>query len=116
MPFRLIPTAPNDGYTLKGRWAYSNVGFITFTYRPALPKRSYEYAAANKRTGEEKETEIIAIIAEHLIDWKGIVDESGQPAKVSLENLKRVPQPFLEHLLDCITGYHYEEMEKDEKN
>lgn len=117
--FRLLPTSPNDGYTRTGfwRWGEGPTQVIGFKYRPALPERAYEYGLASKRTGQEKTTETVALLGEHLVGINGVVDENGKSVlKITEDVLRRLPQPFLERALDCICGYTYEELADDLKN
>lgn len=110
---QLAPVAPDDGYTEKGEWKYRGE-LVTFMYRPALPKRVYKFAKANKRTEDEEFTVKAMMILEHVVSWEGI-GANGVPVPINADNLARVPVGFIEKMLDAIMGYTPDKLESDLK-
>ena len=89
---------------------------VTFSYRPALPVRAWEYGMAVKDTAAKQTNEVIKLLTDHVVSWDIEGDKDGETAEVNAANIKRCPRPLLEFFVDCICGYGPDAVEADQKN
>ena len=101
----------DDGYTLDGKTlaeyaGVKNLPIVTFRYRPALPEaiavRSYEYRMASSGKAELDST--AKLVAAHLVSWD-VTDAAGKDAAITVENIRKVPDPILGQLVDAIVTW-----------
>lgn len=101
----------NDGYNLNGR--VEPIGpwpAVAFVYRPALPERVQVYL--DERGSKARSDAAVKLLTDHLQSWD-VDDDRGQPAPATEANLRRVPFPVREKLVDFVCGY---QGSADEKN
>lgn len=106
-----------DGYTKTTTMpARFGMPAVTFSYRPALSQRAWEYAAAPKDTGAKHANEVVKLLTDHVVSWDIDGEKDGEVAEINAANLKLCPRPLLEFLVDCVCGYGPDEVEADRKN
>lgn len=118
-----MSTTINDGYTLdfhvpgRGPWSA-----INGKYRPALAEACYEYQEATKGVvgGKKRMAAALRLILgagtdPHIRSWDK-TDAQGNPVAVSEAELRKLPAPQIDKLLDIVSGYGLEEQEADQKN
>jgi hypothetical protein len=106
----------NDGYTFAGR--VEPIGpfpAVEVKYRPALADRVQQYIDASNRGGKERSDASVKLLTEHLVSWD-VLDDKGEPAAIVDVNLRRVPYPIREKLVDMVCGYAGKASADDEKN
>lgn len=106
-----------DGYTLdatipaKGPWPA-----VSIRYRPALYEEVMEYLAQVGRAPGKAQGKIaFAFLKEHLVGWD-IQNAAGNAAEVSVENIARLPQPYVQAMIDQVIGYGEAQEAQDLKN
>jgi hypothetical protein len=113
MPLSII----NDGYTLDGKLpARGPWPEVKFRYRPALAEDVYEHLNAMRQaSGRQQAKAAVDLLGKYLMSWD-IEDAKGEVAPVTVENLRRLPQPILAGLVDHVLGYGEAQHEADAKN
>ena len=123
-----------DGYTVEDKFRSKlfNLPEVVFKYRPALPEKVFDFMMARKETGRDQLRHIAEMLKYHLVSWdieddveeQVLNPDTGVQEKVkrvdvvpiSIDNLKRVPKPILEYIVDAVCGYTPAKAEADEKN
>jgi hypothetical protein len=95
----------HDGFTAEGKYPAGKhgLGAVEFAYRPALAEDVYAFQKQAKPTGAAHCQAICNVLLKHLISWT-VKSRGGEVAPLSLDNLKRLPYPILEHLIDTVFG------------
>jgi hypothetical protein len=104
MSRNVIPA--DDGYTRPGYIeAVERLhDSLEFTYRPMIPE---EVDAVDevvmKKPAREGNSVVRAAIQQHLVSWSE-VDEKGEPLRINLQNIRRLPWPVFNRLYKIICG------------
>jgi hypothetical protein len=100
----------SDGYTLEAQTpAISDAGYriptVTFAYRPAMPKALYDwrYRLRTSMSGHDELAATSKFVAAHLVRWD--VTDGKRPAKITAENVSKLPEPVLNFMADKITTW-----------
>ena len=109
----------HDGYTsdgkveAAGRWPELN-----FRYRVALPEAVFEYRRACRAGGKEELAAAVSLLKGQLVSWDAtlLADGKEEGAPVSPENIRRLPAPVLDRLVDLVCGYGPAQAAADAKN
>lgn len=106
-----------DGYTKTGRFPGKwGIPPVVFEYRDALPAAVNDFLAKIRNAdGAVKTKAQIGILCSQIQSWD-IEDEAGKQASVSEGNVRLLPHPLLEFLVDYVTGYKPDDAESDQKN
>jgi hypothetical protein len=110
MPALLI----HDGYTLD-----ATVRGLAVRYRPALPEAVFEYRRGLRGDAAAEAKATTHLLKEHLVGWDAQLrggDGVVRDADLSAENLRRLPPPLLEGLVDLVCGYGPAQQAADQKN
>jgi hypothetical protein len=111
-----MPLLIQDGFTLDGDIpARGPYPAVAFRYRPALAEDVYEYTQARVDSGKKRLEATVAIVAKHIVSWD-VEDGDKKPVPITPATLARVPQPYLDAMLDHVTGYAYVGQAADAKN
>lgn len=111
-----MPVFINDGYEKDGEVApFGDFPGLKYRYRPALARAVADYFAADKASGPKAEAAAVALLGKHVVSWDA-PDDSGVPAAVTPELLKKLPYRALHRMLDTVCGYGPDEQAADEKN
>lgn len=111
----------NDGYTLRGQTQHeftdratgkvlaANLPVVSYEYRPAMPDAltAWRYKLDHAQGGKEQFTATAELLAAHLVSWD--VETAAGPAPLTVEMIRRVPEPILHQILDAVTHWSPEE-------
>lgn len=106
----------NDGYTLDG--TADHAGYtLTYAYRPALPDaiEAWRHAVRGAGSGSAEVEATAKLVRDHLVSWD-LTDKDGKPAPLSVDVVRRLPEPFLNAVLKAVTTWAGPKMEADAKN
>jgi hypothetical protein len=111
-----MPLDLDDGYTLPfetkptvsdvaGRPVYDDLPVVTGRYRPATWEelQGFRYRYGRAASGSEEVAIVAEMIADHLAAWD--VRAGGQPLKIFSDNVRRLPEPIANQLLDIVTRW-----------
>ena len=120
--------ALDDGYTLKestsptatdslGNVVFGGLPVVEFEYRPALPVALAEWRAATRqaRGGADEFAATAKFLCDHLCSWN-VTDARGNPAPVTPETLRKVPEPILDQIVKAVATWAPKKMEQDAGN
>lgn len=103
MPCQLI----HDGYTLTATIR----GGLNVRYRPMTgPAWIATIEWADKLEAQEAAKRVAEAMAQCLVDWDAI-DESGETAPITGENVARLPAPTYTSLRNVLSGWDEEKKE-----
>jgi len=108
----------DDGYTLEGTTEeivlnkatgeplFEGLPVINFRYRPALPDAlaEWRYSRARATSGKAEVEATAKLIADHLVSWD-VVDGKGSTAPLSVEFIRKVPEPILDQMIETIATW-----------
>ena len=108
----------NDGYTLEAATVpdcdgYTDLPVVHYRYRPAMPDALAEWRFALNRaaTGRAEVDATSKLLATHLVSWDvQAADGSGVP--ITVDMIRRVPEPILNQLLRRVLSWAGPEQEK----
>lgn len=90
-----------DGYTLSGSTQPVGGVVVNFRFRPALWPAIGEYRRTIGTAAEEQAA--AKFVAGHLVSWD--VAMSGQSAPISVETVKRLPEPIFDQIFSAVSQW-----------
>jgi hypothetical protein len=111
----------DDGYTLDGitlpqHRKETGLPVIQFKYRPALAEElnRWRYKINHAVNADEMFAATTKLLCDHLVSWD--VAAKKQPAPITHDSLKKLPESTLEQILDAVTTWAPAEQAKTEGN
>lgn len=114
--------AIDDGFTLHGTTtdcidrgpslpALSGLPVVSYRYRPALPEAlaEWRYGLRVAASGKAELDATAKLLADHLVSWD-VTDGKGAAAAITPENVRRIPEPVLNQLLEAVTTWAPKQM------
>lgn len=117
----------NDGYTLsatvpeKQPEGGPEVPVVNLEYRPAMPEALYnwKYDSRNATSGTGLLEIDAAFVVAHLVSWDVVVPgdapSTTKPAAVNVENVRNLPQPYLDGIIAKIATWAARQPSKNGK-
>lgn len=113
----------DDGYTLEaatkdsltspvtGQPVVTGLPVVNFRYRPALPDAltEWRYAMRTAASGKAELDATAKLLADHIVSWD-VVRGKGEVVPVTVDAVRKVPDPILSQLLEAVTTWAPQKM------